>query len=422
MLINSSLMQDNKTNFARFYEGYLGLFALVLLVAPKLIALLFIGFIPLIIVGMKKKELHFQLRLLSVLWMALYVGYLAYSLATRHPDLAGRYIENKLSFLLLPLMLSFRLKEVLSFRYLVYGFLLGTGFLLIESFVGSFICYARPGSDIHCFLASEFSRRHHPSYTSVYYITAIAFLWYGYQQRFAGFRMWIVAAGTALLVVASGLCLSLAGILYLFAAIGAVFLWMIYRSFGKWIALVAAAITPVLLYICIVTIPYVHGEWANAKGFADEYVKDPDTFVKNKHYPMSGTEVRLVMWTVSAKVSGDYPLGVGTGNVDEVLTTYLNRMGQNELAKQEYNPHNQYLQTAIELGWAGLLLLISILAVGCVEAFRNRNAILLLVVTNLAFNMLFESMLQRQSGIVFYPFIICLLYIYGTYRKPISAP
>jgi hypothetical protein len=445
---NNSPMQ-NKPGYQWFYEAYLGLFAFVMLAAPKLIAVLFIGFVPLIITGIVKKKLRFKLTLLPALFMLLYLFYLAYALATRHPDLAGRYIENKLSFLLLPLFLSFQFRSqdrpnddvesgyesslssgphdqlidnmehagrtdtaAFSLRFFVLGFLAGVTFLVIESFVGSIGSYLST-RDYHSFLSGEFSRRHHPSYTAVYYITAIGLAWYGFRERWKGFGLWPVLAATGVLVVSYGLCLSLAGILYGFAAAGFVFLRVVYRRFGKWTALGASVVTPLLIYGMIIGIPQFQGEWANAKQYADEYVKDPETFVRNKHYPMSGSEVRLVMWTVSSQVAADHPLGVGTGNVDEVLTTYLNRMGQTELAKMNYNPHNQYLQTAVELGWAGCALLIALLVTGCVRAWRSRNGILLLVVTNLAFNMLFESMLQRQSGIVFYTFVICLLWVFS---------
>jgi len=413
-------MQETKSNYVLFYEIYLGVFALIMLLAPKLIALFFIGFIPLIIVGMLKKELKFQMSLLPVLFIALYLGYLTYSLATRHPDLAGRYIENKLSFILLPLLLSFRIKNGISLYFFALGFLLGTLVLLSIGFGGSMVTYMTKHT-LNSFFSSEFSTLHHPSYTAVYYITAIGLVWYGKRQQWNGFtNNWAILTATAVLVIAYGLCLSLAGILFGFAALGIVFLRFIYRKFGKWATIGATVLTPLLIYGAILTVPQFEGEWNNAKQYADEYVKDPEAFIRNKQYPMSGTEVRLVMWSVSTQVTKDYPLGVGTGNVDEVLTAYLDRLGQKELAKMEYNPHNQYLQTSIELGWAGLLLLIAILAVGCRVAFKHRNTLLLLVVTNLAFNMLFESMLQRQSGIVFYTFIICLLYIYGSANRKSS--
>ena len=104
-----------------------------------------------------------------------------------------------------------------------------------------------------------------------------------------------------------------------------------------------------------------------------------------------------------------YPFGIGTGNVDEVLTYHLTEMDQRELAKQELNPHNQYLQTGIEIGWFGIFILLMITVYGTLKAIQNRNWLLVLILCNLSFNMLFEFMLQRQSGIVFYTFVILIL-------------
>jgi len=86
----------------------------------------------------------------------------------------------------------------------------------------------------------------------------------------------------------------------------------------------------------------------------------------------------------------------------------LVELGLNQQAALNYNPHNQYLQIAAELGIIGLLLFLGILLYGIVWAISTKNWLLLLVIFSLAINCLFESMLQRQSGIVFYCFWICL--------------
>jgi O-antigen ligase len=108
-----------------------------------------------------------------------------------------------------------------------------------------------------------------------------------------------------------------------------------------------------------------------------------------------------------------YPLGVGTGNVDEVLGSKLRSMHLPNLAKQNYNPHNQYLQTGVEIGIVGLLLLIGMVLYLIRKGWRQRNWLILAITANFAINMLFESMLQRQSGIVFYAFILLLLSLYS---------
>jgi activator of 2-hydroxyglutaryl-CoA dehydratase len=73
------------------------------------------------------------------------------------------------------------------------------------------------------------------------------------------------------------------------------------------------------------------------------------------------------------------------------------------------------LQSGIEIGIFGLIVLLFLLFKGITIAWKNRNYLLLFVVLNLAFNMLFESMLQRQSGIIFYTFWITFFVAFGAY-------
>jgi hypothetical protein len=118
-----------------------------------------------------------------------------------------------------------------------------------------------------------------------------------------------------------------------------------------------------------------------------------------------------------------HPFGVGTGNVDDHLSYRLTLYGQTEMAKKDgengiqYNPHNQFLQTAVEIGVIGLLLLVTLFGSTLRFAWRHRNYALLIMTAALVFNSLFESMLQRQSGIVFFSFWICLLIVVST-SKP----
>ena len=94
----------------------------------------------------------------------------------------------------------------------------------------------------------------------------------------------------------------------------------------------------------------------------------------------------------------------------------LNRIGQPNMAIRKLNPHNQYFQTAIEVGMVGLFFLLAIIFFGLYYAILNKNWLLLFILISLAFNCLFESILQRQSGIVFYTFWISLLFSRGSGR------
>ena len=398
----------NRISFSSVYSIFIGLFLLIALIFPKLIVLGFIGFIALVVVGMIKKKMFFKINYFSWFFISLYLLYLVYAIFTRHSDLAGRYIENKLSFLILPFLVSFHLKDKIKINYAIIGYLIAVFILLIEYYLNGIICFLKEGT-VSCFFSSSFSFSHHPSYTSVFLIFAMGLIVYAWNKKLSGFKLFWIIPSMIVLFLSTFLCLSLAGILFLFLLIGVILLVLIYKKWGKLATVLAAIITPIALYFTLLSIPQVEGEWTGAKWYANEYLKDKEAFVQQRKYPMSGTEVRLVMWTVSSKVLSKYPLGVGTGNVDEILTYNLKKMDQKELAKQELNPHNQYLQTGIEIGWLGIIVLLMITVYGTFKAIQNRNWLLVLILCNLSFNMLFESMLQRQSGIVFYTFVILIL-------------
>jgi O-antigen ligase len=156
-------------------------------------------------------------------------------------------------------------------------------------------------------------------------------------------------------------------------------------------------------------VPRIEGEWSNATWYAREYLKEPKTYVENCKPPHSGTQTRIIMWTVATEAFLDYPMGVGTGNVDEVLAHYQRKYHQEHMIEYQYNPHNQFLQTGLEIGVFGLLTLVGIILVPLMQGIRQKNYVLVLVAASLGFNCLFESMLQRQSGIFYYTFLILIL-------------
>lgn len=397
--------------YIRIYSAYLAMLAALIVAFPKLIALGLILFLPLLAVGLMKKQLIFSFSGFNMLFVSFYVLYALYVMFTRHSDWAGTYLENKLSFVLFPFLFSFLPKSKVRWNWSAYSFVASSIMLVFSGLIHSYSCNALTNNPA-CFFTTSFSYIHHPTYAAVFFTVAVFLLWYLRFQRNT-FQATVVAIlGTLILVLGILLCLSFAGLLYFLLATGIAFLILINKRFGKKVFMLTLVVLPVLLFLVIRYEPHLRGEYLNAKQFAVEYAHDPEAFIRTKKYPMSGSEVRLVMWTAAYQAAKDFPLGVGTGNVDEVLGTYLRRMDQKELAAQNYNPHNQYFQTSIEIGVLGLINLLLILGVALRFGWKHRNWLLLLIVGSLTFNMLFESMLQRQSGIVFYTFAICLLVFY----------
>jgi O-antigen ligase len=87
----------------------------------------------------------------------------------------------------------------------------------------------------------------------------------------------------------------------------------------------------------------------------------------------------------------------------------LSKYGFNQLVKEDLNPHNQYLQTGLEIGIFGLAILLLFICLTMISAYNRNDFLMMILISSFAFNMLFESMLQRQSGLVFLSFWVGLL-------------
>ena len=157
---------------------------------------------------------------------------------------------------------------------------------------------------------------------------------------------------------------------------------------------------------------------------ADETLKDFKAYVQNPNLVFekvrsnpSGNQTRLLMWTISMQEFLEHPMGSGTANFDDKLGKRLRDRGLDDYAELKYNPHNQFLQVAVEIGVIGLLIFLSIFVCYFHMARKYRFDLLFWLTLNLAFNCLFESMFQRQSGIVFYVLMFCIFTIYIQNRK-----
>jgi O-antigen ligase len=140
----------------------------------------------------------------------------------------------------------------------------------------------------------------------------------------------------------------------------------------------------------------------NAYNFTQAYLENPTAFVKDRKEPLQGNEVRLILWTASYQIGKQNPFGLGLGGLEPALAQKLNRWGYPQQAKKEFNPHNQWLQIWNEIGWLGLGIFGFLLSALTLYFYQNRNqAALLLTLVFLIFCQ-FESILQRESGIVFF--------------------
>ena len=395
-------------SFERFYLITLCLLAGVWILFPHFTSLFVCLFALVVFYGILKKELVFTFKLLPSLLALLYIVYLVYAIPTNHLPIALDFLEYKLSLIVFPLLLSFQPKFQLNWKYVCYSFLLSVTFLVVFDLIQAGLNYSNSGI-LNSFYSSALSPAHHPTYLTAFLSLAIL-LFSQLSLNSASVKIkWVLYLIIGLFVLIHIPLSSLSGMLFLCLFFGLALLIYFVKK-RRWGLIIFIFCAGVIMGFTILKVqPSLKENINSTLDLVNSYATSPQKFIHSRPFPMQGNEARLVIWTVAFDIFMDHPMGVGLGNLEEMMHQRLIYLGLNEQADLNYNPHNQFLQIAAELGVIGLGLFLLIVAYGFYWSITTKNWLLLLVISNLFINCLFESMLQRQSGIVFYCFWICLL-------------
>ncbi|AKD04454.1 O-antigen ligase family protein [Pontibacter korlensis] len=133
----------------------------------------------------------------------------------------------------------------------------------------------------------------------------------------------------------------------------------------------------------------------------------------------NGLNLRLAKWVCAVDVIKEHPIaGVGTGDVKEAMVqSYKNRKFV-FAAQNRFDPHNQYLETAVSIGIAGLVVLLICYFLPLFNAIRYRSWLLITFLLLIISSSLTESILSRSQGATFSCFFLFLLLQYIIANKP----
>ncbi|WP_354668229.1 O-antigen ligase family protein [Zobellia uliginosa] len=124
------------------------------------------------------------------------------------------------------------------------------------------------------------------------------------------------------------------------------------------------------------------------------------------------TSIRFHLWILSYNISKESPfLGYGTGSTKEALNQKCLKFYAFSTCERlrNKNSHNQFLEFLVANGSIFVLVFIFSLVLGLARAFRNKDQLLGLFLAFMTLNFLFESILQRERGIVLFMLFIVIL-------------
>jgi O-antigen ligase len=351
-------------------------------------------------------------RLRSVyLWMVLFfLAHVVGLLFTSNYAFAYSDIGMKLSFLLFPLFFAFStvdFKSGTALRVFSYGLVLTAVMCCIYS--GYRFLYFASSAPFTYFTESYFSFQMHRSYFATYLIIGVLYfirqtLWERHY-RFLNLLLGLF------LLLCIFLTFSKAGILILLLTLFAlVVIWIVQCRKP-----VIGATSLILLVACLAMA-------IRSSYFAERFQFMFAQFSSDKKMDVTSVEsnaARVLMWETASELFLENPaVGVGTGDVKDVLQERNYRKGYTGVAEKNLNAHNQYLNTGVQLGLLGLLPLLGMLFVPAIQAFRRRKLLVFLSILTFILTMLTESFLETQAGIMPVALLLCLL---GNLRRESEA-
>jgi O-antigen ligase len=328
-------------------------------------------------------------------------------------------IFKRLSFILLPLVLFYpnskitsnirliiRIFAIATFLYCLYC--LGNAFNLSLSFQDGKLLFNPHPADYdyeNYFFSLRFSNPMHPSYLSVYVILSV---FIGFETLFdksIGLSkkiFWIILVITCLISVY--LLSSRAGFIAILIMAPLYFLLKFKDRVISWI-----------LYI---TVSFLVAGFIIVAGTNERFSNDLEKISSDTLESAIQQDVRFTIWKSALSLFRQNPIsGVGTGDASSELKKEFKSLGYENGYYDDLNAHNQFIEILLENGVIGLILFLSIIGYMIFIAWSDRNILygLFIILTIIFF--LFETVLNRQAGVTFFPLFAFLLIYYGGPQK-----
>jgi O-antigen ligase len=318
-------------------------------------------------------------------------------------------LQVKLSLLIFPLLFSTADSDLFNSQkiyHLFTAFLLGCIFISLLVLIHAYLNYNLTNSRLE-FYYENLSAFQHPSYFSMNMNFGVALIIIILIRQWNGIKNWarnvligLIPYFFMIIILLS----SKAGIISLFLVLVSSLLSLIIFKKEYLIFLLFFFIIPFGFIGAYYIFPDTFYRWSVAK----EVVFGQTELSTESN---DGTYERIMIWRSSLEIIKDHPLvGVGTGDVKDVLLNKYRENNITEAVNKRLNAHNQYLQTLIALGALGLFVLLLCLFGPAIISMKDKDLLYFLFLLIVFINFLTESMLERQAGVVFYSFFNAFLF------------
>ena len=338
-----------------------------------------------------------------VLLMLFFVIYVVAAIYSDNQEYGWRTAESELPFLLFPLTFVLGDKRYLTVqraRWLFYALWCSVAARFGVAAIVAVVRYVM-GTPLGGLMEENFIDIHH-SYIALYAVVAAGFGYSEIMRRVEkkGWKRkdWWLIGGIAAMVLTVVMVNSRAGIVY----IGLLVLTAIVEMF-----LHQRRMRDTVIAVCAIA----------ALGIGIYQIIPPQyrriTYAINEILAGRSGDCRQVMIRSGIEAAqGHWLFGYGSGDYEEPLQEQYLKNGFTEGYEKKMGSHNQYVETLLQCGAVGLVILVGMLAWPIVTAIRNKRGVRRLTVLAcgaIAIEIFFESMLGRQMGILFVGYWYCIV-------------
>ena len=307
------------------------------------------------------------------------------------------HLETKLSLLLFPIIILLGSELKKDFIYeLLRIFIIGCSFSIVICLIHSsynLIVY----KDLNYFFYKKLSFLHHPGYYAMYLNFAIGLIYLNMVSSDSKLKIknkwsWtLIIAFTLFIVLISSRTGWISNLI-----INCIFIVILIKmKFFNRKHLIAG-------FVMLFAFGGIMNLSTSLKNRFNELIKHTIYAKEQSSYP-SSTSTRIKAWESSVElIQKNWLFGLGTGRgVVELNKTYDSKE-YFSLKKKNTNTHNQFLQYLLDHGLIGFILLLFFTIVLFILSFKDKHYQYALLIFILIINFMTESILETQSGIVFF--------------------
>lgn len=369
----------------------------------------------------KKKVLHYLTMSTALFFLGYILSYMMHGL-TIH---TFAFIEKRILLLAIPILMLFLSRDDFYKvkQYTLNGIIIGSCFTSLFLLGKNFIKFFSniPVTDYKVLFnfyhtGKEFVKplEIHPTYLGSFFLFACLIIMVNFGKPLGIGRR---ASIFYLVSILAGLIFLNSRILYLLA-FGFLLLFIVNRIR---IVFKTKMRLGIIMSVCVVVLALImfygiKGTYVNQR-MTKELKWDLSQQVGTSYSGNLKGDSRLSRWNTSLKVIRNKPfVGHGMGNEKEVLGKQFLKDGLKYSFTNQYDSHNQFLSTYIELGISGIIILLSFFGYNLFLAIKSRDLLyfgFLLIIITIC---LFENYLNRNSGILFVALFSTILGKYNLIR------